>query len=191
MDSAEKHDSAAVVPQEIIENKILLIRDRKVMLDRDLAVLYSVTTKALNQAVKRNIERFPDDFMFRLSTEEAKSLRSQIVTLENSTIQAKGRGRYPKYTPLAFTEQGIAMLSSVLKSKTAIQVNIQIMRVFTKLREILASHKDLKEKIEAMERKYDSRFKVVFDAIKELIELNRPPILPEQPKKKFGFDTGM
>lgn len=183
MKSAEKHNSS-LVPSEVIENKILLIREQKVMIDRDLAVLYGVSTKALNQAVKRNIERFPEDFMFRLSLEEAAISRSQIVTL-------KKQGSNIKYLPHAFTEQGIAMLSSVLKSKTAIQVNIQIMRVFTKLREILASHKDLKRKVEEMESRYDHQFKVVFDAIKELIELNRQPLLPEQPKKKYGFETGM
>lgn len=173
----------SIVPSEIIENKILLIRGQKVMMDRDLAILYGVTTKALNQAVKRNIERFPEDFMFRLSQQEAGISRSQIVTL-------KKQGSNIKYLPYAFTEQGIAMLSSVLKSKTAIQVNIQIMRVFTKLREILASHKDLKRRVEEMERKHDHQFKVVFDAIKELIELNRQPVLPEHPRKKFGFETG-
>lgn len=170
MKSAEKHNSS-LVPSEVIENKILLIREQKVMIDRDLAVLYGVSTKALNQAVKRNIERFPEDFMFRLSIEEAGLLRSQFVTLDNDDLQRKGRGRHSKYLPLAFTEQGIA---SVLKSKTAIQVNIRIMRVFTKLREILASHKDLRKKIEEMESRYDHQFKVVFDAIKELIELKPP-----------------
>ena len=127
----------ALVPVEDIERRIYLIRDQKVILSTDLAKLYGVATKVFNQAVKRNKDRFPADFMFRLSEREAAALRSQIVTLD------RGRGRYPKYAPYAFTEQGVAMLSSVLRSRRAIQVNMAIMRVFVRLREILATHKDL------------------------------------------------
>jgi len=162
--------------QKTIENKILLIRGKKVMLDRDLALLYEVPTKALNQAVKRNIERFPDIFMFQLSKKEYDSLRSQFVTLK--------RGQHRKYLPYVFTEQGVAMLSSVLKSKRAIQVNIQIMITFTKLRELLATHKDIQRKIEDMESKYDQQFKIVFETIRQLLE---PPPVPEKPKGRIGF----
>ena len=165
-----------VIPQEVIENKILLIRSKKVMLDKDLAVLYGVQTRTLNQAVKRNVQRFPEDFMFQLTKEEAeKLLRSQFVTLK--------RGRHYKYLPYAFTENGVAMLSSILNSEGAIEVNIQIMRTFTRLREMLLSHKDLQRKIEEMEKKYDYQFKVVFDAIKQLLEPS------EKPKKRIGFLT--
>jgi hypothetical protein len=161
------------IHHEIIENKILFTRGRKVMFDRDLAQLYRVETKVLNQAVKRNIERFPKDFMFQLTTEETKSLRSQSVTLK--------RGQHLKYLPYAFTEHGILMLSSVLNSGRAIQVNIQIMRTFTKLREILATHAKLRHKIEEMEKKYDYQFKVVFETIKQLFEP------PQKSKELIGF----
>ncbi len=166
----------SILPAELIENKIYLIRNKKVMLDSDLAELYDVGTKVLNQAVKRNIARFPEDFMFQLNKEEASGLsRSQIVTLK--------RGQNIKYLPHAFTENGVAMLSSVLNSERAIQVNIQIMRTFTKIREMLSSHKDLKHKIEEMEKKYDSQFKIVFNAIKELMSQ------PEKTVRKIGFKT--
>lgn len=138
------------------------------MLDRDLAELYGTPNKVLIQAVKRNIERFPEDFMFQLTNEEFKKLRSQFVTSNRG-------GR--RYFPYVFTEQGVAMLSSVLNSQRAIFVNIQIMRTFAKLREILSSHKDLRLKIEAMEKKYDQQFQVVFKAIKALIE---------EPPRKIG-----
>ena len=143
------------------------------MLDRDLSELYGVETRTLKQAVRRNINRFPADFMFELTKSEEKSLRSQIVTLK--------RGQHSKYLPFAFTEQGVAMLSSVLKSERAIQVNIQIMRAFNKLRKLLETHKDLKRKIESMEKKYDENFKIVFEAIKQLLETE------EKPKKQIGF----
>ncbi len=161
-----------IVPHEIIESKILLIRGRKVMLDKDLAMLYGVETKALNRAVKRNIERFPDDFMFQLIKEEFDNLRFHFGT-------SSWGGQ--RYLPYAFTENGVAMLSSVLNSQRAIQVNIQIMRTFTRLREILLSHKDLQKKIEDMEKRYDQQFKIVFDAIKQLL------IPPEPKKRKIGF----
>ncbi len=163
---------STLLPAETIHSKILWIRNQKVILDRDLAMLYGVPTKRFNEAVKRNNERFPEDFMFQLTKEEA--LRSQIATLK--------RGQHSKYLPFAFTENGIAMLSSVLNSPQAIQVNIQIMRTFTKLRELMATHKDLKQKIEEMEQKYDYQFKVVFEAIKKLIE--QPP---EPPSNPIGF----
>jgi hypothetical protein len=181
MQSAEKYHSLAI-PSEIIEDRILLIRGQKVMIDHDLAILYAVTTRHLKRQVRRNIARFPEDFMFRLTKNEKSGLVPnwhRFETLKHSTS-----------LPMAFTEHGILMLSSVLKSKTAIQVNIQIMRVFNKLREMLASHKDLRKKIEEMESRYDHQFKVVFDAIKEFIELNRQPVPEEQPKKKYGFETG-
>jgi phage regulator Rha-like protein len=153
------------------------------MLDRDLAELYGVQTRVLNQAVRRNIERFPEDFMFELTWEETKSLRSQIVILNSQTGSNSKRGQHVKYLPYVFTEQGVAMLSSVLRSKRAIQVNIQIMRTFTKLRELFSTHKDLQIKIEEMEKKYDQQFKVVFDAIRALLAQ------PVPRKKKIGFEA--
>ena len=151
----------ALLPQETIESKIFFLRGKRVMLDRALAILYGVETRALNQAVRRNMRRFPEDFMFQITKEEFNSLRSHFVTLK--------RGQHRKYLPYVFTEQGVAMLSSVLNSERAIQVNIQIMRAFIKLKEMLSTHKDLKQKIEEMEKKYDYQFKIVFDAIKQLI----------------------
>lgn len=133
------------------------------MLDADLALLYGVETKVLKQAVRRNIDRFPEDFLFEVSTEEWNSLRSQIVTLE------KGRGKYSKYPPFAFTEQGVAMLSGILNSPRAIETNIAIMRTFVALRKLMETHKDLAAKIRQLEKKYDQRFKLVFDAIQKLI----------------------
>ena len=146
------------------------------MLDRDLAELYGVTVSAFNQAVTRNAQRFPEDFMFRLTKQEFESLRSQIVTL-------KGRGKHPKYPPRAFTEQGVAMLSGVLHSKRAIEVNIEIMRAFVRLRQMLASHKDLARKLAALKEKYDKHFKVVFDAIRQLMTP------PESKLRPIGFHT--
>jgi hypothetical protein len=149
------------VPSERVMQAILLVRGEKVMLDADLAKLYRVDTKVLLQAVKRNIERFPRDFMFQLSQQEFKILRSQFVT----SSQWGGR-RYPPY---AFTEQGVAILSSVLRSRRAVLVNIEIVRAFVRRRQILASHADLSRKLDALEKKYDAQFKVVFDAIRELM----------------------
>ena len=176
-----------IVTNEIIENRIFLIRGRKVMFDRDLAKLYGVTTKVLNQSVSRNTTRFPEDFMFRLTKEEAVIWKSQIVTSNygdssRSQIVTLKRGQNIKYQPNVFTEQGVAMLSSVLKSERAIRVNIQIMRTFTKIREMVASNKALREKIEAMERKYDGKFKVIFEAIRCLIEKDQI-----EPMKIIGF----
>jgi len=163
-----------IIPNEIIENRIFLIRGKKVMFDRDLAKLYGVLTKNLNKAVSRNIERFPEDFMFQLTKEEYDSLRFQFGTLK--------RGQHSKYFSYAFTEQGVAMLSSVLRSERAIRVNIQIMRTFTTIREMIVSNKGLREKIESMERKYDTKFKVVFDVIKRLIDKDKI-----EPVKIIGF----
>jgi hypothetical protein len=164
------------VPMERIADKIYLIRKTKVMMDRDLAELYGVKTKALKQGVRRNINRFPSDFMFELSKEEFEDWRSQFVTSNRDKMGL----RYP---PMVFTEQGVAMLSSVLNSERAIQVNILIMRAFTQLRRMLSTHEELKRKIEAMERKYDRQFRVVFDAIKLLIDTET------KPKKRIGFEV--
>ena len=142
------------------------------MLDKDLAELYDVETKRLKEQVKRNIDRFPEDFMFELTKNEFDILRSHFATSRWGGI---------RYVPMAFTEQGVAMLSSVLNSKRAIQVNIQIMRAFTRLRQMVSSHIDLRKKIETMENKYDKQFRIVFDAIKELLKDE------SKPKKKIGF----
>jgi len=166
-----------LVPVERIENKIYLIRGQKVMLDRDLAELYNVKTKALNQAVKRNSERFPEDFMFSLTREEILRM-SQFVTSYSGS--GKSDIKFSKNVN-AFTEQGIAMLSSVLRSKRAVQVNIAIMRAFVKLRQILSGHKELRNKIETMEKKYDQQFRIIFDAIKALLEA------PCKKAGKIGF----
>lgn len=163
------------VPAIAIESRIYRLRKQNVMLDKDLAMLYQVETKALNRAVQRNLSRFPEDFMFQLTKEEFESLRYHFGTSKG------GRGG-TRYLPYAFTEQGIAMLSSVLNSERAIQVNIQIIRTFIKLRHLLREHKDLWQKVEEMEKKYDKQFKVVFDAIKNILE---PPI--NESKKKIGF----
>lgn len=168
------------VPVEMIERRIFLIRGQKVMLDRDLAKLYGVPTRRLNEQVKRNRKRFPADFMFQRNLAEAKavpSLRSQNAILK--------RGQHMKYAPYAFTEQGVAMLSSVLRSERAIQVNIVVMRAFIKLREILATHKDLAQQLDALEKKYgkhEIQIKAVFDAIRKLVEA---PIV--RPARRIGF----
>jgi hypothetical protein len=151
-------------PADSIRQAILLIRGHRVMLDADLAALYSVPTGALVQAVRRNLNRFPEDFMFRLTRDEAASLRSQSV-ISNARPGRGGR----RYDPYAFTEQGVAMLSSVLRSRRAIEVNVAIMRTFVKLRQMLASNEELLRKLSALEEKYDAQFKVVFDAIRELM----------------------
>ena len=163
-----------VVTPEHIEESIFLIRGQKVMLSVHLAKLYEVEPRVLIQAVKRNIDRFPEDFMFQLSKDEFANLKSQIV------ISSWGGAR--RSVPYAFTEQGVSMLSSVLRSKRAIQVNIAIMRAFVQLRRILASHADLARKLVALEKKYDKQFKVVFEAIQELMD----PPKPEK-KRTIGF----
>lgn len=168
-----KSSGRSVVPTGRIEQAILQLRGQNVMLDSDLAELYGVETKVLVQAVKRNLTRFPDDFMFQLSSEEFDHLRSQSVT-------SSWGGR--RYAPYAFTEQGVAMLSSVLRSPRAVEVNIEIMRAFVRLRELIATHKDLARKLDQLEKKYDEKFRVVFDAIRQLMQ---PP--PDKPKPKIGF----
>jgi hypothetical protein len=172
---AKKAPSKTLVPSERIEQSILLIRQHKVLLDADLAQLYGVETKALTRAVRRNLDRFPDDFMFQLSQVEFDNLRSQFGT--------SGRWGGRRYRPYAFTEQGVAMLSSVLNSRQAVLVNIEIMRAFVRLREILASHVQLAKRLDAMEKEYDKRFAVVFDAIRKLMAPTKPP------KRPIGFHT--
>lgn len=159
------------VPHEMIERKIYLLRGQKVMLDRDLAEMYGVETRVLNQAVRRNINRFPDDFMLTLTREEIMNLSQTVIS---SVI---------KHAPnvFTFTEQGVAMLSTVLRSERAIEVNIQIMRAFVKLREMIASNTELSRKLASLEKKYDAQFKVVFDAIRSLMAQ------PEKEKRKIGF----
>ena len=160
------------MPAERIQQAILSVRGIKVMLDRDLAMLYGVETRALNQAVKRNRDRFPGDFMFELTREEIRNI-SQSVTCSSTMKHAK--------SVYAFTEQGVAMLSSVLNSPRAIQANIAIMRAFVQLRTILSSHADLARKLEKLEKKYDAQFRVVFDAIRQLMTP------PDSPRKRIGF----
>ena len=167
-----------LIPLERIQQSIIQLRGDRVMLDADLAILYDVEIRVLVQAVKRNIDRFPEDFMFQLSAEEYAFLRSQTVTLKG------GRGQHRKYLPYAFSEQGVAMLSSVLKSKQAVQVNIEIMRTFVQLRRLTANHKALARRLHQLEEKYDKQFAVVFDAIREMME---PPAFRKQP---IGFVYG-
>ncbi len=171
------------ITEERITNKIYLIRNKKVMLDRDLAKLYGVSTGNLNKAVKRNIERFPEDFMFQLIREEYESLRFQFGILK--------RGQHSKFLPYVFTEQGVAMLSSVLNSSTAIQVNIQIIRVFSKIRELLLTHKDVLLKLEQLEKKllkhdermnkHDKEIQIIFEALKQLLN----PVTKQ--RKRIGY----
>lgn len=168
--------------EQPIESRIFVVQGQRVMLDTELARLYGVDVKALNQAVKRNVERFPADFMFQLTREEAAALRSQIVTLDVCVGRPRGRGRYAKYLPYAFTEQGVAMLSSVLKSRRAVRVNVEIIRAFVRLRGMIGHNRELARRIDVLESKYDRQFKVVFDAIRELMA---PP--PSAPKRRIGF----
>jgi hypothetical protein len=172
----------ATIPAELIERKIYLIRGHKVMLDRDLAALYQVPTKVFNQAVNRNIDRFPTDFMFQLNKGELENWRSQFVT---SNPGDKMGLRRPPY---AFTELGVAMLSSVLKSKRAVQMNILIMRAFVRLREILATHKDLARAIEDLQRKQDEHGKYIASIIETINHFFAPEPVP--PKRRIGFDHG-
>lgn len=166
-----KRKTALPIPK--VERFILFLRGQSVILDETLAHLYEVKTAALVRAVKRNLDRFPDDFMFQLNQKEFEYLKSQI-----GTSNGRGGRRYPPY---AFTQEGVAMLSSVLRSKRAVQVNIEIMRAFVRLRQILSSNKELYRKLQALERKYDHQFKVVFDAIRSLMAP------PKKPKNPIGF----
>lgn len=167
-----------LIPQVIIEQKIFLIRGKRVMLDKDLAVIYGVSTKVFNQAVKRNFKRFPEDFMFQLNKQEMDFLRSQFVTSK------RGGRRYGAY---AFTEQGVAMLSSVLSSEKAIEVNIQIIRTFVKLREMIISNKELRGRLDKLEEKYDKRFKVIFDTLRKLLEDDKKDKKELKNTRKIGF----
>lgn len=191
---------ASLIPARRIERRILLLRGEKVMLDRDLAELYGVETKVLNQAVKRNLERFPADFMFQLSKEEAALIsRSQVVTLDGKTgeiarknmrnprsqIVTLESGQNLKYRPYAFTEQGVGMLSGVLSSARAVQTHVAIIRAFVQLRQMLASNASLARKLEALEKKYDAKFRIVFDAIREMMDEKK------KPKREIGFHTLM
>jgi len=174
----KRTNNTDIISDESVMNKIYIIRGKKVMLDRDLSTLYQVGTKQLNQAVKRNKDRFPEDFIFQLTFDEWESLRSQFVTLE------KGRGRYSKYLPFAFTEQGVSMLSGVLNSEVAIRVHIQIIRVFAKMRELLLTHKEILLQLEKMEKKltgHDVDIAVIFRYLKKLLS-------PEHSKRRrIGF----
>ena len=169
----------SLIPVERIERSILLIRGQKVMLDRDLAQLYGVETRALNQSVRRNIDRFPEDFMFRLTREEIMRISQFVISSAHPGVKTL---KFSKNV-MAFTEHGVAMLSSVLNSPRAVQVNIQIMRTFAKLREIISLNKDLARRLDELEKKYDVQFKIVFDAIRQLMA----PPEPETPKKRIGF----
>jgi hypothetical protein len=166
-------DNFPVISIELIEKKILIIRGEKVMLDSHLAELYGVEVKYLKRQVRRNMDRFPADFMIQLSKEEYEFLRRHFGTLK--------RGEHTKYLPYAFTEQGVAMLSSVLHSERAVHVNIEIMRAFVRLRQILSSNVELARKLNALEKKYDAQFKVVFDAIRQLMTP------PAKPRRRIGF----
>ena len=173
---SQSHSAALPIPVETIERRIFLIRGLKVMFDADLAELYQAPTKAFNQAVRRNATRFPEDFMFQLSEEEANAMRSQFVTASKRNV---------RFRPYAFTEHGVAMLSSVLSSERAVQINILIIRAFVKLRELLATHKDLARQIEDLERKQKEqgmKIDAVFEALKKLL-----PPAPHAPKRKIGF----
>lgn len=165
-----------IIPAEIIKRKIFLIRGEKVMLDKDLATLYGVKPIRLREQVKRNRSRFPDDFMFQLTDRETEVLLSQFAI--------PSRKHLGGFNPYAFTEQGVAMLSSVLNSERAIHVNVAIIRAFVRLRKLLVSNKDLAAKLDALEKKYDAQFKIVFDAIRQLMAP------PEKPKRKIGFHVG-
>jgi len=172
----QSNEPAVLVSGAEIEHAILLIRGQKVMLDRDLARLYDVETKALNRAVKRNFDRFPADFMFQLTVEEHESLRFQSGTLK--------RGQHSKYLPFVFTQEGVAMLSGVLRSPRAARVNIAIMRAFVRLRETLSLHKELAHKLADLERRienHDENIRSLFDAIRQLMTL------PETPRRQIGF----
>lgn len=165
------------LPLERIERMILLVRGQKVMLDRDLAALYAVETRVLNQAVRRNTRRFPPDFMFQMTTQEFAQWRSQ-------TVISNGERMGLRHKPLVFTEQGVAMPSSVLGSERAINVNIAIMRAFVRLRALVASHQELARKLDELEQKYDARFSAVFDAIRQLMEPVPVPL-----KRRIGFSS--
>jgi len=173
-----KATKALLIPDELVMNKIYIIRGKKVMIDTDLAELYSVATKRLKEAVRRNIVRFPEDFMFELTQSECDSLRTQFATLKT------GRGQHTKFRPFAFTEQGVSMLSGVLNSETAIRVHIQIIRVFAKMRELLLTHKDILLQLEKIEKKLSGHgedIQLIFQYLKQLLNPQQPP------RRKIGF----
>ncbi len=174
----ENMTTEILIPTETVISKIFFIRNQKVILDTDLAKLYGVETKVLNQSIRRNLRRFPDDFMFQLTKEENTSLRSQFVTLK--------KGQHSKYLPYVFTEHGVAMLSSVLNSERAIEINILIMRAFVKLREIISTHKKVEEKLKEIDEKLEEHD----EHIVKIIEIiNRLLMPPEKPIKKIGFEV--
>ena len=181
-----KGSETAIVPAERVESAILVIRGQRVMLDSDLAAIYGTSTKRLNEQVTRNAGRFPEDFVFRLSREESELLRSQFAT----SRRAHG-GR--RYVPRVFTEHGAVMLASVLNTQIAVRASVEVVRAFVQLRGLLASNADLARKIDEMEKRYDAQFKVVFDAIRELMERPDPAALPqgaeEGSKKRIGFQV--
>lgn len=174
-----KNAGVDILPVDRIVPNIYVVRDRKVMIDTDLAALYGVETRVLNQAVRRNPERFPEDFMFRLSEAEGQALRSQIVILNEGEDASLGRGQHSKYSPFAFTEQGVAMLSSVLRSPRAVQVNISIMRTFVRIRQVLATHEELARKV----TQHDRQITVLVEHVQKLLT---PPPSPSK-KKPIGF----
>ena len=177
----ETHTNTLVIPEEVLMKKIYLIRGHKIMLDSDLSEIYNVGTKVLKQAVRRNIERFPDDFMFELTIEENEILRSQFVTLK--------RGQHSKYLPFAFTEQGVAMLSSVLNSERAIMVNIQIMRIYVRIREMMMLNKDILHHLESIDRKlnrHDNQIVAVFEYFKQFEQTKRQA-LEQKNRPKIGY----
>ena len=187
---ATKQSTLSLIPVKRVERRILLLRGQKVLLDFQLAELYEVETKAINQAVKRNLERFPGDFMFQLCKEESAFIsKSQLVNLNDGNrsqfVTGSQRHRDPKMRPHAFTEQGVAMLSSVLRSERAVQVNIAIMRAFVQVRQMLASNADLARKMKALEKKFAGQFKIVFAAIHQLMERS-DPLQPEH-GRQIGF----
>lgn len=185
--------TAAIVSVERVEWAIVLVRSQKVMLGPDLATLYGVQTKVLNQAVRRNIERFPSDFMFQLTWDETRALRSQTVTLNEDgapvSPPSSGQGRHIKYRPFAFTEQGVAMLSSVLRSARAVAVNIEIMRAFVRLRQIVATHKELARRMKALEKEFALKSEKHEDHIRRIYEILEALMEPPTPAKKgrIGF----
>ena len=196
---SSKFENAGGLTDEVaissaIEAQVLIIRGHRVLLAQQLAALYGVETKVLNQAVRRNLQRFPSDFMFLLEPADLAALRSQTVTLNSQVLDSKqfliaagltsSRGSHAKYTSFAFTEQGVAMLSSILKSERAIAVNIEIMRTFVKLRSMLSEHVDLKRKLDALEKKYDNNFSMVFDAIHQLMDEPTPSAYS---RRRIGF----
>jgi hypothetical protein len=178
--------SSAPVKIATAEESIVAVRGERVILDHVLARLYGVTTKALNQAVRRNRERFPPDFVFQLTVQEVMGLRSQIVTSgrkENRSQSVTGsqRHRDPRHCPYAFTEHGALMAANILRSPHAVEMSLYVIRAFVRLRSMLASHRDLAHRLDELEEKYDAQFKVVFDAIRELMAV------PEKPRRAIGF----